>query len=422
MSLSIKFTVPKDALLTISFIFLVVCEFLPITRLIPTVLLTAGKFLAAVVFFMHVYLNDKKMAIQFIVILCIVFSVNLLAFYKCWCNYTTFGAFMVYNMLCWLYMEIGIYLLHYASKPNKIAIRNTILLLVFITAITSIISVQTVPTAIRELGNGSMNIKNMGPSLYLRNTSTWGELYAMVFLLPYIILWLKRKKNVILFIIIMVMEACVIESQITTALLLSLFFLVFLLRKPFSIKEIIVILGVLIIGSSFFIIYASELFFWLHDLVSATKNSMLTLRISQLQMLFSSGIATGTISGRFELYYISLNTFLMNPLIGFEGNIMRDFSYIGLHSQIFDLMAAVGLLGFVPLCISFKLLIQKVSQLIQDEEKRKYFFMTIVMLVLLMFINPVYYASGIFISVFWGPSIICEQENFFSMDKISMGG
>jgi hypothetical protein len=55
---------------------------------------------------------------------------------------------------------------------------------------------------------------------------------------------------------------------------------------------------------------------------------------------------------RFELIYNSFTAFLKSPIFG-VGAYYNDFSIIGGHSQFFDELGRFGLLGFVPLCVTF---------------------------------------------------------------------
>ena len=410
MDKSLKISIPKNIFLAIAILYFIMCEFLPIINIIPQLVLSFGKLLATSLFFLNVYLEDKRLAEKFALIIGIVIVIHLLAFYNCWSNYTTIGSFLMRNVVCWLYVEIGIYLLCYGSKAMKLTVRNTILFFAFVTAITSIISVQSIPMAIRELDNGSKFIKGMETLLYLRNTSTWGGLYAMTFLLPYLVFWLKRSRKFLLLLCIAVLEVCILASQITVAVIISFFFLVFLFIKPFSFKKNLIIGMTLIVIFLSFIPFATDVISFLHEVAVATGNEVLALRTHQIYVLFSTGMATGTISSRLDLYLSSIESFLANPIIGLTLENVQEFSLIGLHSQVFDMMAATGLLGFIPLTAFFIMLTKNMIHLIDTKEMQQYFLMAIAMLVLLMFLNPTYYASGVYLSIFFGPSVFCSKK------------
>lgn len=417
MKKKVNIIVPKDIILELIIAYLVVCEFLPIINVINPIVLSMGKIFASGIFLLIVFEKNRKLAIEFSIILGIAILVSFWAFYHCWINYTSLGNFVIKNTLCWLYMEIGIYIMQYASVTTKIFIRNLILLLVCVTATTSIIALQSMPTAVRELGNGSKNIKGMETMLYQRNTSTWGELYGMVFLLPFIIQWFKQTKKIILLFIIVILETCIFASQITFAILISLFFLIFLILKPLTFRQIIIFApGFLAIGM-IIMNFIGPVLDWLYDIMSKTNNEVLTMRIHQLYVLFVEQEMTGTIEGRYDLYMRSIETFFKNPIIGYKLRDSLDYAYIGLHSQIFDLLASVGMIGFVPMTCSFIFLIKKIVKRIENRNIYRYFLLSIIMLLLLMLVNTTYYASCIYMSVFLGPGLIYQLKK----ESISKG-
>lgn len=396
---------PRDFSFCLIMVYLVICEFLPIVKVINPIILSGGKIIAVVFFIFFLLRRNKELGIKFTLILLVVLAVSTWAFYQCWKYYTTPGSFIMTNVLCFVYMEMGVYLALYTSKATRTAIRNILLVIVCITAITSIISIQSVPFAMRELGNGSKSISGLETSLYLRNTSTWGEVYAMVFILPSLILWYKQIKKMGVLMIIVLLEACILLSQITTAIIISFSFLPLLILKAPSLKRLF-FLGAIFIGFMFFLSnYAGLFFYWLHEVMSKTGNEMLALRSHQLYLLFSAQKMTGTISGRYDLYLTSLETFFKNPILGYEFSSAMEFNFIGLHSQIFDFMAAMGLIIFIPYVLAYASVVKSMIKCIRDDNQYRYFLLSIIMLILLMFTNPTYYACGIYMSAFMAPSL-----------------
>jgi len=389
-------------------IFLVIYEFLPVLRVLPPILLSFFRTVSVGVFYIYVLKRDFNLAIKFIAISCIAFVVHLWGFYHCWITYTGIGGYMLKNVICWVYMQIGLFLILYGSQDIKIAIRNTIIALVVITAVTSMISLMDTPTAVRELANGSKHIAGMESALYARNTSTWGCLYGMTFLLPYIIFLYRKNKNPILIFVTIIIEACIIKSQITMAIIISFLFLVFMALKPLSPKWI---LG---LGSFFIAIFAAistylgDFFLFIYEMVSKTNNSVLKLRAYQIYVLFAERSMVGTVEGRFALYTASLKTFLENSLFGFKITNEEAYTAIGMHSQILDMMAAVGIVGFVPLAVFFFYLVYRIGSIIRrvDEMRYRYFFITMIVLVGLMILNPTYYAEAVFLAIFIGGAVI----------------
>lgn len=409
--------IPKDWLLGIALIFLVVCEFLPIINLIPSLIISAGRGIAIMFFLLCVFMQDTRLGLCFLAITFASVLVTLWAYYQCWINYTTIGSFMLKNTLCWIYMEIGIYLVRYGSNEIRHILRLIICLLVVFTSITSLIVLRDIPTAVRELGNGSKDIAGTEIALYKRNTATWGELYGMVFLLPYIITWFKKKRQLYVLLLLVIIEVCVIVSQITTAIILSLCFLPFLVFKPLSLKQIasfsllFVVLGIIILY------FAAPFFEWLYKILSQKGDSVLALRAYQLYILFSQNEMIGTIGGRFDLYQESINTFLKFPLLGYHLRNAEAYTQIGLHSQILDQLAATGLGGFIPSAISFISIYRREKKEIRDMDVRNFFLLAIILVIVLMISNPTYYAGCIYLSIFWGPALILSKDRILTIGK-----
>lgn len=406
--MNIKFSLKLNAevLLAVTIMYLAMYEFLPFLKTIYRPILTLGRIGAIAVFYLYVLFTSLKTFCRFMAFFIIAFVVNLLAYYHCWCNYETIGNYMIDAMMCWVYMEIGIFILRYGSFDLKRSIGNGILLMVCIASITSVISLRSVPTAVRELGNGSMHIKGLEQMLYRRNTLTWGGLNGVTFLLPYVILRIKQDKSPFHLICLVLMEYCIIRSQITTAIIISVVFLATLFINKLTTKKLIAIVIIAVILSSILMSVIQFLVGYLYEIVSKTDNAVLTLRLSQISKLVSNHEMTGTISGRYDLYLISLKSFLDNPILGIKLRDSPVFTEIGMHSQLFDLLGAVGIVGFMPLLLIFCALVHEMNQILKEDMLNGYFILAILMLVLLMTINPTWYAQSVYLSSFLG-AVLC---------------
>ena len=78
----------------------------------------------------------------------------------------------------------------------------------------------------------------------------------------------------------------------------------------------------------------------------------------------TSGIAMGDETGRFDLFLMSLNTFLSNPLFGIgpitDSIYVEQSTVIGCHSSIMDSLGEYGILGFSPFLLFLGLLARRV--------------------------------------------------------------
>lgn len=406
-----KYQIPKDYYLFILATILLVIEMLPIINIMPPLIISAVKLFTIVLFFVSFLFYNSTLFIVTIVLMFFSCVINIIAYYHCYKYYSSFVSFMIKSSSCWAYMMIGLFLYKYCSDQVKVRIKALTLLLVVITVITSVISLKSTPTALRELGNGSLNIKGMERSLYRRNTATFGIAYGYVFLLPYFIALVREKKNVKYLLVVALIEFCIIKSQITTAIIFSLCFLLFLIIKPPSFKKFLIVF--LIVLAFFGIIsqMIQPLVELIYRIVQESDNAILKLRVSQIYMLVSSHnlAGTGTIEGRFDLYFKSIETFIKYPFLGYKITSEVDLLSMGMHSQIFDLAASTGVTGLFLLLICFSIIVRYSSTFLSGLIKR-YWCYSVLFLVLLNFINPTYYSSPIYLCVFWGPCLLPNEK------------
>ena len=123
-----------------------------------------------------------------------------------------------------------------------------------------------------------------------------------------------------------------------------------------------------------------------------------------------TGIAGGDVAGHSDLYMTSFYTFLDNPIIGYDAS--SDFFrlHVGFHSQILDLLAVTGLFGIAPLFMIFTYLVYYVYSLINNKLIKNLFMLEIIFIVFLMFLNPTYYASGIYLMIFIAPALMKADD------------
>ena len=397
---------------------LCILEFLPIVNILHPYIRTALKVSAMFFFLLNVMSCNFKLFTRFAIILFIITLITLQAFYSCWYRLETIGSFVLTNLACWIYMEIGIFLLMYGTTDIKRMLRFCFLAILVVTAITSIFSLDIIPEAVRSLGNGSKGIRGYEQYLYRRNTATWSILYGTVFALPYLIMWMKeqvnRLKKIILLSIIVLLSFFIIKSQVFLGIIFSVVFFSFIFFKPLGIKKIILISCIMFLFSSVIMLYSGELFFYFNELAKITNSEVLQWRTRQVYLLISEFEMTGTIRDRFDLYIMSLVSFLENPIVGVNLEGIPEFTMVGQHSQILDMLAVSGLVGAIPLVFCLIWLIKLQTKYIQDSLEKKFYTWSIALLFLLMFLNPTYYATSVFFSVFLGPFLFQSDKKYYN--------
>ena len=310
-------------------------------------------------------------------------------------------------------MGVGVFIKKHGSDVTKRATFHLMLFLLVITSLTSILVVRDYPTAMRGLDNGNIDIKGLESVLYRRNTATWSMVFGMTFILPIIITAFKKTKNYIYLGIAIILGYCILKSQITMALLMAFAFIILTVIKPISPKRlwIIAVIGILLVW--FFSEYLADLIYWLYiNVFGGNTDSMLGKRFYQLYISVHGRKLVGTFGGRFDLYMTSIKTFFEYPLFGVNANSNGIVSHselsivVGLHSQVFDMLATTGIFCTAILVCIFVILTKRMGGIIEELGDRYLFYYSIIMLVALMVMNPTYYSACVFLAIFLGPSCL----------------
>ena len=412
-----RFVIPQDWILLIIVGIMCVMNYLPFVHILPQIVISVFEVGLAGLFYIYVLSVDSKMFLINIGILILTSIVNLWAYYRCWYNINTIGAFMIQSEMCWIYMQIGVFVVKYGSKTTKKSLLYILLITICLTCITSIAVSRNYPTAMRGLNNGSVDIKGQEPFFYKKNTATWSMIFGMVFMLPYLIQMYKQSRKMLLLLSILLICYCIYKSQITMGLLMALLSIIFFIKKPIPMKRII-IFSVLIIGIiSLLSNYLAEIVYWIFiHLFDGSRETMLGNRIYQIYLSVNNHQLDGTFAGRYDLYYTSIKDFLHNPIIGMnirgEGRIAYEqlTSIIGLHSQVFDLLATTGILGTGIMAWTFIYLTKAMYKNIREQIEKNVFSFGVVLLIALMILNPTYYSSCVYLIAFIGPSLLQRME------------
>lgn len=349
--------------------------------------------------------NDSRMFMDYSGTLFVTLLLNLYAYIHIYTDWPI-SNFFIQIIRSWLFIMLGVYFAKKGTQLEKNIIAKLILYISIITSITSFFVSMFYPETVRVLGN--LNLTDDENRFFLiRNTATWGMLYGIVFLIPSLSKLYQNKKNKKWLFVIAVLMLCVIRSEVTIAILFGIVFVVFAFVKVPPLKKQILIallIGILsaygnkiIIGMLHFVIY--------NILGRSSSFEMLRHRLFELYDSLMRGYAVGDAGARFDLYHMSWNTFIHNPIFGYNaGSGSLNNTYVGRHSQILDLMAAVGLVGIIPLMVIFIDKERKVARGL-DNESRNYQIVTFIFFVIFMFLNPVIKCPTTFMAVFLFPIV-----------------
>lgn len=242
--------------------------------------------------------------------------------------------------------------------------------------------------------------------LYRKNTASWSITYGMTFAFPFFIAQYEEDKKRSSLFFLVVLLFFMVKCELMFALVYAICFLLYFgwEKIPNYIK---VISSILIFLCAVLIIFsAKDIVYWLYITLDGKVPKLTLLRIYQLYVTLQQNSLYGNFAGRFELYFNSINSFFKHPLLGTIISNQSMYTAIGLHSQILDMLAATGIVVFIPVAYMFFYIIKRISLKIKNTNVKKRFYFLILMLILFMILNPVYYSSCIFLIIFSYPFLI----------------
>ncbi len=400
------YNVSKNIGISLIVAFFLMLEYLPVIKLLPNHFYFGIRIFLTILFFVITIKNNFFEFKKYIAIILIAVGIETLVYFDNFIRILRYDAYIIPAMLCFIYATMGTYFYKYSSRSCKKFILYFIVILTLITSVTTLNGLIDFPLAVRSLGNGGNTLIFDSLFYYGKNMAGWGMIYGFVFLLPSLVINYKKTRKIIFFITIIISEVMIISSQIMFAILFSILLLYVSIFEIKTYTKMIMIICLLLVIFGIVFSFREDIFLMIMSFFSNVGNEKSALRLSQLYMLFDSGMATGDADARFELYMMSFNTFLDNPIFGYDesGEIM--YKNIGMHSQILDLFASVGgVLGGCWIGIFFYLIFDFVKSIL-DDRVRFMFVIYIALLFLLMFLNPTVFDPEIFLLVFLMPSFV----------------
>lgn len=388
----------------------IVLAFLPFFSAFNSTIINSLKLFSALIFLCGVMQKDSRLFSRMLVILGFAFVYNLIFYCHVYYNYTSFLRFMNESLLCWLYIFFAMYYLKYGRDEIKEKFIDIVIIMLFITSVTTIFILLEYPEVARVLGNSNADLEDSITFFYQRNTAGWSHIYAMTFMLPFLIERFKSTHFIKYLFTAIVVTICIFMAQITFAILFALFFWVFIFYTPKNIKKVLMWLGLVTFAVLVLQNYIDDFLLKLLNLVSKSNAEVLIRRIHQLYITFSKGQLYGDGAARVELYTNSLFTFLEHPIIGFYDNGNNGFDLLGMHSQICDTLGATGVVGFILLICAFFLANHYVIMYLENCLLKNYVKISIFIYIVFSIINPVWHVPGAFLSIYLLPVLVNNQR------------
>ncbi|WP_264229501.1 hypothetical protein [Acholeplasma laidlawii] len=225
------------------------------------------------------------------------------------------------------------------KKVDKNALYNFIIFICIITSISTIIGAYSFETPTRELATPfNPVLDNFYQSL---NIGGYGFVYSMVLLIPFIFKKFMRKKSIINISILLLFLFMIVKSEYTIAIILTaitlLLSLIINLKKATSKILIILVVFLIIINLEYIIQIGIDYFSTFSGSVSSRLSFILDILKSR-----GNNSSFNELNLRFDLYRISVDTFVKSP---FFGRMFDHRMQLSGHSESLDFIAHSGIFG-----------------------------------------------------------------------------
>jgi hypothetical protein len=295
---------------------------------------------------------------------------------------------------------------------SRLKEEKVIQFILFFVAVCFLTTALTTSSALLDYSNVSRLMTSSGTSqdivarLERMNVGAFDFIYGTVILIPILVLSLKlsiERKSKILIIttlsVIGVAMLMIFLANFVTAYVLAItaIFLSFLSTKHriYSTFFISIILVMAI-----FPIIMDIVIFILNFIKDASPSIRTHIRIEGLINFLHGDIQVNSLTIRTRLFMNSLNSFLSSPFVGVGAYYSTSYDLIGRHAQFIDDLGRFGILGAGPIFIFMFGLFKKHTTLIYNLRIRNSFVYSVLLFIILGFLNPIY-SYGITLSIFF---------------------
>lgn len=399
---------------------LIMISCLPITMCLPSIIRQGIQVLAAMMFLVGLLLHtDKRRLMQYIVI---VVFVTIFA-YGVWQNKKTISSCAVSVITGWAFACFGLILRADSDNNRKKKLLYFFFAITVLTAVTTIIGIQRYPLVVRELGRGARSYTGLSGDEFalvkweyrISNIAGWNQLYGIAFFTACLAYLYKLTRRKIWLVGLLICEICVIRSQLTFAMLLSILLVVFSFITPSLKKKSMILLTVFLFFGLIIAFNIDMITLQLASLMKSLEYNMLGSKLYDLHLL-TQGVSSGDALGRMQLYSQSIDIFKENVLFGsfsFGNLAMRSFSQ---HSDFFDMLGFYGLSGIILVVFALIRYLGYIVSKIKGDKWQS--FILFVAFIALFVFNPIWYSPQVFISVFMLPGII--SASFQDVETIAV--
>lgn len=408
--MKIRVQVNGEDILYLSVLLLIFLTCLPLSMCLPTMMRNFLQIIAVIMYFIGLALYRDK---GFIVMFCIAFAVMLIRVYATWRFKNSFPSCFFNVFTCWAFAFYGLLSYKSSDTDKQKKLLTLCILLMTVTAITTIIGIQRYPLAVRELGRGSTSYSGLSGSDFaflkneyrMNNIAGWNQLYGIVFLTPCLTnIYVKTKQKVYAWALLLC-EICIIFSQLTIAFLLSFSLIVFSYIAVYRKRNILIVGLLLVLIVTVVLLNLKDIILYMVQFSSNRNLDMLSDKLNSFYY-FLQGNRMGDVLSRTNLYMQSFNVFLEHPFFGMALLGVDSIFTFSHHSDFFDMLGYYGLFGAIILVIGSYYYIHYIKKNHCTEYSLT--FILFLGLITLYVLNPIWYSPQVFIGAFMAPAFICK--------------
>ncbi len=383
----IRYPILGDSLIQFSAYIYIAVFFLPV--LSGSTLAMNILVLISFIFFLVGVLCRRKINIYIVMFFISILLFNYLIYKVQWVNEYSFHNKMLLLIEFWFPTILAMAIF---SKLNEINVKNINNIRNFFISVYTVTCITTILGNIRhEMPSRWLATSDLELGLkyqyLLENIGGFGFCYSILFIIPLFILAYQKDKNKKYLFLLVISYICIYFSQYTTLMILSIFVLLmtlFFMRLSmlsifgFSLLSIIFVFFFWI-NNELILNYLAELF---------SEQPMIQKRLIAIQdFLNDSNNVDASLALRQEVYLKSWNSFLNNPI---QGTWNPDD--IGMHSEILDLLAGMGLIGvgFLTIIIMISIRSFRTNHSLFFPELPIVIRVNFLMLLLLAILNPIF--------------------------------
>lgn len=215
-------------------------------------------------------------------------------------------------------------------------------------------------------------------------------MHAYTFMLPALCLFAKvnsGRKRILMMCVIALFYYVILQTAVTTSITLGTVVIIAAILYNRH-NPLLTILSFLFLVILFLFAYSSDLILKLVDgLMPYFEGTAVQFKLEDLHSSILAGrIQGGSFEGREALHTISQNSFLANPFIG--------GGKAGGHSQVFDILGTVGIIGFIPFALILWYTFKNYFQLLERNFVKLYLIATFIVPFIYLYHKGIFGATG----------------------------